>query len=352
VCALGLLAFASGAGAARTEARDDVAPAAEPAGEPPAPDSAAAPAPDSLEAPEPAAADSAPAPPDSAFASAPDSALALPVDSTFYLPRDSASVAAALAHDSLKAAAARTSQPTIYPTIKVRLHASDHNVVRTGPGDRYAIVGVYAKGEVFPVIAKSGDWYNIRVSDIATGWIHSSLCEEFEDLSYLEYRPNPKLYSRTGSFVLGAWAGGYAFDRKSNSLTIGGRLDYYLFDRLQAEVGLGWTHVTRPAEIVESLFGLTLEAEDFHMLFYDLNLLLELLPGRQMVPYVVGGAGSSIMQGRSEVSYNFGAGTLLFLSKKAAMRWEVRGYNFTSGPDNVRHTNNNIAFTLGTSFLL
>lgn len=237
------------------------------------------------------------------------------------------------------------------PTVRVRLHASDHNVVRTGPGDRYAIVGVYTKGETFPVIAKSGEWYNIRVSDTSAGWIHSSLCEEFEDLSYLEFRPNPKLYSRTGSFVLGGYAGAYAFDRKSNSLTLGGRLGYYIFDRLQGEVGVAWTHVSRPAEIVETLFGLTLESEDFHMLFYDLNLVFEVLPGRQMVPYVVGGGGSSIMEGRSEVTYNFGAGTMLFLSRTTAMRWEVRSYNFTFGTDNARTSSSNIAFTLGTSLL-
>ena len=236
-------------------------------------------------------------------------------------------------------------------TVRVRLDQMDHNVVRTGPGDRFAIVGVFEKGESFPVIAKSGDWYNIRLSETETGWVHASLCHEYEDLSHLEFRPNPKLYSRTGSFVLNGYAGAYAFDRKSNSLTLGGRLGYYVFDRLQAEVGLGWTHVSRPAEIVESLFGLSLEAEDFHMAFYDLGLTFEVLPGRQMVPYVTGGVGSTIAEGRSEASFNYGAGTMLFLSKRSAMRWEVRAHNFHSGSEGARVSNNNIAFTLGTSLL-
>jgi outer membrane beta-barrel protein len=234
---------------------------------------------------------------------------------------------------------------------KVRLVGGDHNVVRSGPGGSFAIVGVHKAGEKFPVIAKSGDWYNVRLSDSETGWIHASLCKEFDDLSDLEFRPNPKLYSRTGSFILTGHAGGYAFDRKSNSLVLGGGLGYYVFDRLQVEGGIGWTHVHRPAEIVESLFGLTLEAEDFNMLFYHLNASWELLPGRQMVPYLSAGVGSAIMQGESEPSIDFGAGTTLYLSKRSAMRWEVRDYRFSTGSAKSRRANNNIEFTLGSLVL-
>ena len=249
------------------------------------------------------------------------------------------------------ASAASTLNDPLKTTRRVRLSRGDDNVVRTGPGNGFALVGVYPKGMSFPVLAKSGDWYNVRVSETGTGWIHTSLCEEFDDLSDLQFRPNQKLYSRTGSYVLTGYAGAYAFDRKSNSLTLGGRLGYYVLDRLHAEVGVGWTHIVRPAEIVESLFDLTLEAEKFHMAFYDLGLTFEVLPGRQMVPFVTGGAGSSIMQGRSELAYNYGAGTMLYLSKKNAMRWEVRSYRFHSGPDDARQSNTNIAFTLGTSLL-
>ena len=234
---------------------------------------------------------------------------------------------------------------------RVRLDRTSHNVVRSGPGEGFAIVGVYPEGATFPVIAKSGDWYDIRLSDTETGWIHASLCKVFDDLSDLELRPNPKLYSRTGSIVVGGYTGGYAFDRKSNSLVLGGRVAYYIFDRLQAEGGVAWTHVHRPAEIVESLFGLSLEAEDFHMLFYHLNLTWEVLPGRQMVPFVTGGAGSSIMEGETEASFDFGAGTTLFLSKRTAMCWQVRDYVFRSGSENTRRTNHNIEFSLGTNYL-
>jgi outer membrane beta-barrel protein len=249
------------------------------------------------------------------------------------------------------APAAATANPKLTAVRKVRLTGASRNVLRSGPGEQFSIVGVYPNGAAFPVIAKRGEWYGVRVSETETGWVDASLCKEFDDLSDLEFKPNPKLYSRTGTYVLLGYTGGYAFDRKSNSLVLGGRLGYYVFDRVQVEANVAWTHVHRPAEIVESLFGLSLEAEDFHMLFYALNLTYEVLPGRQMVPYVTGGVGSSIMQGDVEASVNFGAGTTLFLSKRSAMRWEVRDYRFHSGPADARRSNNNIEFSIGTQLL-
>jgi uncharacterized protein YgiM (DUF1202 family) len=53
-----------------------------------------------------------------------------------------------------------------------------------------------ARGATFEVIAKSGDWYNVRLSDSETGWVHSSLCREYDDLADLEFKPNPKLFTR------------------------------------------------------------------------------------------------------------------------------------------------------------
>jgi outer membrane beta-barrel protein len=233
----------------------------------------------------------------------------------------------------------------------VRLTGKPRTVVRTGPSDADAIAGVFAPGTSFALLGANGDWLNVRLTPTESGWVHKSLCAEYEDLSGVKMSPNPRLYTRTGSFVLEGYAAGYAFDRESNSLALGGRLAYYVFDRLQIETGAAWTHVHRPAEIVESLFGLTLEAEDFHMLFYHLNTTFEFLPGRQMVPFVTGGVGASIMQGRAEASFNFGAGTTLFLSKRSGMRWEARDYVFHSGTDNARRLHHNIEFSIGTLML-
>jgi outer membrane beta-barrel protein len=289
---------------------------------------------------------SAQAVPDSADREPPVPAVAPASDSATVTPP---SESASPAYSATPASDAK-GRPAI-GTRKVRLIGEGRNVVRTGPGDQFALAGAYDRGTVFTVHAKTGDWYGVRISDSETAWIHSALCEEFEDMGDLEFRPNPKLYTRTGSYVLSGYAGGYAFDRKSNSLVLGARLGYYVFDRLQAEAGLAWTHINRPAEIVETLFGLTLEAEKFHMLFYNLNLTYEVLPGRQMVPFVTLGAGTSIMKGETEPAFNFGAGTMLFLSKRVAMRWEVRDYRFSTGNGTSRVSNDNIEFTLGTNYL-
>lgn len=233
----------------------------------------------------------------------------------------------------------------------VRLTGRPKTVLRSGPGEGDAIVGVFLAGTSFPVLARNGDWLNVRVSPTESGWVHNSLCAEYDDLSNLHMAPNPRLYARTGAYALEGYVGGYAFDRKSNSFSLGGRLAYYVFDRLLVETGAAWTRVHRPAEIVESLFGLSLEAEQFHMLFYHLNASYEFLPGRQMVPYATLGVGSSILQGRTEGSFNYGAGTTLFLSKRTGMRWEVRDYVFHSGSDNARRLHHNVEFSLGSLLL-
>jgi outer membrane beta-barrel protein len=235
---------------------------------------------------------------------------------------------------------------------KVILDRGETSVVRSGPGFNYAIVGVYPSGAIFTVIAKRDEWYNIRLTETQTAWIHGSLCREFDDLSGLEYRPNRRLFSRIGSFTLTTAVGGYAFDQKSNSLTFGARVGYYVFDRVTFEGGLSWTKVNRPEEIVESLFGLRLEAERFDMLAYEMNVGFDVLPGRQIAPYLSGGIGSSIFEGRTEPSVNVGGGAIVFVGKNLGLRWDVRNYRFDSGAGNARRGNNNISVTLGTTFIL
>ncbi|MCP4573443.1 MAG: outer membrane beta-barrel protein [bacterium] len=242
-------------------------------------------------------------------------------------------------------------QPHVLTEKSVRLTNSGSNIIRSGPGNSFAMVSIYPEGAAFVVIAKKDDWYNVRLSQTNTGWVHASLCEEFDDMSDLEFRPNPRLFSRIGSFSLSAYAGGYAFDRKSNSLALGGRLGYYVLEYVGVEGNIGWTRVRRPAEIVESLFDLTLEEEDFHMLYYAFNLNLKILPGRQMVPYATIGIGSSIMEGTTESGLNLGAGLNFFVRQRTAMSFEFRSYSMSSGSAEARRDNTNFEFSVGTSFL-
>ncbi len=242
-------------------------------------------------------------------------------------------------------------QPHVLTEKSVRLTRAGDNIVRSGPGNNFAMVAVFPKGSKFVVIAKKDNWYNVQLSSTNTGWIHASLCEEFDDMSDLEFRPNPRLFSRIGSFSLTAYTGGYAFDRKSNSVVFGGRFGYYLMEYIGVEGNLGWTHVQRPAEIVESLFGLTLEEEEFYLLYYALNLNLKLLPGRQMVPYLTIGTGSSIMEGQTESGLNYGAGLSFYVRQNTAVSFEFRSYAMSTGTAAARRDNTNFEFSVGTTFL-
>ena len=225
------------------------------------------------------------------------------------------------------------------------------SVIRSGPGETFAIVAFQEEGAKFPVLAKKEDWYNVRVSETQTGWVHKSLVREFHDLSHLEFRPNPKLFSRVGSFALTGFGGAYSFDRKSNALLAGGRLAYFLFEYIDVEGTVGWSHIVRPAEIVESLFNVELAEEEFHLLYYAMNVNLQLLPGRQMVPFVTFGAGSTIMQGETESGFNYGAGATMYVKKRIAVRWEFRSYQFASGAEEARRDNKNLEFSMGTTVL-
>jgi hypothetical protein len=248
-------------------------------------------------------------------------------------------------------AARQLNGPHVLKERSVRLNGGDANVLRSGPGDGFAMVGVWPNGTEFRVIAKKDDWYNVHVSSTGTAWIHSSLCEEFDDMSDLEFRPNPRLFSRIGSFSLTGYAGGYAFDRKSNSMVLGGRLGYYVLEFLDVQGSVGWTRITRPAEIVESLFGLALEEEDFHMLSYALNLNLRVLPGRQMVPYLTVGTGSSIMEGLTEGSLNYGAGINFFVKRETAVAFDFRTFRMDTGAAEARRQSTNFEFTVGLTYL-
>ncbi len=240
--------------------------------------------------------------------------------------------------------------PFVSDELMVELTADDV-VLRSGPGQEFAVVGFHEKGERFAVLAKKGDWYDVRIDTVRTGWVHATLCREFHDLSGLEFRPNPRLFSRVGSFALTGFGGAYSFDRKSNALLLGGRVSYFLFEYVDVEGTVGWSRIVRPAEIVESLFDLELAEEDFHMLFYALNVNLKLLPGRQLVPYLTFGAGSTIMQGETESGLNFGGGTTMYVHRRVAIRWEVRAHRFRSGLGEARDDNDNLEFSMGTSVL-
>ena len=99
---------------------------------------------------------------------------------------------------------ARERRPASAPSARARCgsRAKPHNVVRTGPGDGFAIAGVFPRARASRSSPRAASGTTSASPTTETGWVHASLCKEFDDLSDLEFRPNPKLYSRTGSYVL------------------------------------------------------------------------------------------------------------------------------------------------------
>jgi len=69
------------------------------------------------------------------------------------------------------------------------------------------------------------------------------------------------------------------------------------------------------------------------------------------VPFVTIGAGSTIMQGETETSINYGLGTYVFLHKRAACCFEFRNYGFDSGVSDARRDNMNFEFSVGATLL-
>src|SRR5260221_68463 len=153
---------------------------------------------------------------------------------------------------------------------------------------------------------------------------------------------DPHRRGRSGGYVLEGYAGGYAFDGGSSSLAFGGRLAHRWLERFQLEAGAAWTHARGPAELVQSPLGPSIAADDFRLLFYQFNATWEFLPGREVVPFATAGAGASLLEGRRESSFNVGAGTALYLTPRAGMRWQGRDYVFHSGPGSARRLHHHI----------
>jgi hypothetical protein len=95
--------------------------------------------------------------------------------------------------------------------------------------------------------------------------VHSSLCAS-TTISPTRVQANPKLFTRR-ELILTGYTGAYAFIA-SPTRWFSAVASLLRVRPDPGEGGVGWTRVHRPAEIVESLFDLSLEAEDFDMLFY------------------------------------------------------------------------------------
>jgi outer membrane beta-barrel protein len=232
---------------------------------------------------------------------------------------------------------------------RVRVKGDTQVLLRAGPGGDYAIMATAAPGGEMLLVARVGSWYAVETGPGHTAWVAMSRVEELDpDVHFVT---DPYEYRRDQSFNFTPMAGMYSGDQQSNSISLGGRLGYYLTDRYEVEAGVGFTRVERDRDQVEELFALNLEETTFQVFHYQANLNVHVLTGRRLAPFVTAGIGTATSNAKTELAWNAGAGVLYFVTTAAAARFEFRNYSFELGNQFTRRPVNNIEFALGASFL-
>jgi outer membrane beta-barrel protein len=252
---------------------------------------------------------------------------------------------------SATAPAAATVASDSLPFADAKVVGTPVAVVRTGPGPEHAIVATVSEGDVLTVDAKTGAWYHVRLGDARSGWMHESLLQQYVDPRKFQFAPDRGRPSRMRSFHLVAYGGNYAADREDNGLLFGARIGYSVTRRFAFEAGVGYTGVKRTTYVLEQIFGLRLEEEDFDLFFYEAGVSMDILPGRRVSPFVTVGLGASMLDSRVEPTYAFGLGTKFFMSKRTALRWEMRDHRLKGGNRFTRFSGDNLEFSGGVEFL-
>ena len=261
-----------------------------------------------------------------------------------------ASAAPAVAPDTLAAAAAAPDSVAI-PHARLRVNGVPVAVLRSGPGPQHALVATMRADDILVVDARCGEWYHGTAPDGASGWMHESLLANDVDRTRFTFVPDPGRRERQGTMHLLGYLGSYAADREDNGFLYGARLAYAVTPRYLFEVGVGRTRVVRSTYIIEQLFNLRLEEETFDVFFYEAGMCFNLLPRRRVTPYLSGGLGATILNSRVEPTWSLGIGTRAFLSRRWAMRWEVRDHRLEAGNQFTRFTGDNLEFSAGTEVL-
>jgi hypothetical protein len=240
---------------------------------------------------------------------------------------------------------------TVIPHATVQVVHTPVAVVRSGPGPQHPIVATLREGEVLTIDARSGPWYHLQLADTKSGWVHEDLLQTYVDPRKFQFVPDPGLPSRMRSFHFVAFAGNYAADREDNGILLGSRIGYSLTRRFAFEVGLGYTRVVRTTYVLERIFGLRLEEEVFKMFFYEAGASMDILPGRRVTPFLSAAAGASVLEGHAEPTYTIGLGTKFFVSKRTALRWELRDHRMHGGNQFTRFSGDNLEFSGGCELL-
>jgi uncharacterized protein YraI len=237
------------------------------------------------------------------------------------------------------------------PRATVEVVGTPVAVVRAGPGPFHGMVATVGEGDRLVLDAKAGPWYHVALHDGRSGWVHEDLVRTWVDPSRFQFAPDPGRPSRMRSFHLVGYGGAYAADREDNGLLAGLRIGYSITDRLAFEAGMGWTGVVRTTYVLEQVFGLRLEEERFDLFFYEAGASVDVLPGRRVVPFVTAAVGASVLNARVEPTWALGVGTKAFVTRRLALRWELRNHHLKGGNNFTRFAGDNLEFSGGCEFL-
>jgi outer membrane beta-barrel protein len=232
---------------------------------------------------------------------------------------------------------------------RVRVTSDEPVLLRGGPTGDYAIVATASPGQVLRLVARVGTWYAVETEPGHTAWISASRVEELD--TEVHFVAEPHRYHRQQSFVFTPISGLYSAEQQSNAAIVGGRLGYYLTDRFEVEAGLGFTKVRRARDEVEEIFDLRLEEPSSQLLQYQANLIVHVVTGRRLGPFVTAGIGTATANSKTELAWNGGAGMLLFATTETAARLEFRNYHFKTGNEFTRRSVDNLEAVVGVSFL-
>jgi len=166
----------------------------------------------------------------------------------------------------------------------------------------------------------------------------------------------PRLHPR--DFEVDAFAGYLNIEDFGTRPVYGGRLAYHFTEHFFVETTLG------KSEVVDTSFrrlGISVfEQEKSELIYYNVSWGVNLFPGeiffgsgraRYSYIYLIGGVGVMTFDVLDNVSFNVGLGVRVVPFDWLSLRFEVRDHIFESDLLGVSKTTNNLAMTLGLSFL-
>ncbi len=148
-----------------------------------------------------------------------------------------------------------------------------------------------------------------------------------------------------------AFVGGYAADREDNSFLYGARLGYALSSRITFEAAVGKTRVRRSMFVLEQIYNLRLEETVFDVFYYEAGVSYDILARRRVTPFVALGAGATVLNARVEPTWSMAIGTRAFLTRRTALRWEIRDHRLKVGNQFTRFSGDNLEFSAGAEVL-